>query len=303
MFSADTTDLISTTARSLGLEPAALMAVVEVESGGRVYAVVQGREEPLIRFEGHYFDRRLPASSREIARSQGLAAPVAGAVRNPPGQAARWRLLDRAAEIDRRAAYESTSWGVGQVMGAHWAWLGYASVDALVEEARSGLEGQLRLMLRYIRKAGLDEALRQRDWAAFAQGYNGSGFARNSYHLRLGLAYRRYARRLAPGADADGEPADLLRKGDRGERVRHLQRLLFALGYPVAADGAFGPETGAAVLAFQRRFGLAEDGIVGPRTRRHMEEALPAAGAQEALLNRLAALWRRLARLFTRWSI
>jgi hypothetical protein len=43
-------------------------------------------------------------------------------------------------------------------MGAHWAWLGFDSVDALVEEARSGAAGQARLMARYIEKAGLAEA-------------------------------------------------------------------------------------------------------------------------------------------------
>lgn len=48
----------------------------------------------------------------------------------------------------------------------------------------------------------------------------------------------------------------------RGGGVRSLQR---ALGVP--ADGAFGPQTEAAVKRFQRRRGLVADGIVGPQTR------------------------------------
>ncbi|TWH25864.1 MULTISPECIES: N-acetylmuramidase domain-containing protein [unclassified Aminobacter] len=113
---------IAEVARTLKVEPAALAAVVEVESGGRIQALVEGRPEPLIRFEGHYFDRRLAGDGREGARKQGLAAPQAGVIRNPASQAARWQMLRQAAEIDRKAAYESTSWGVGQVMGAHdWA--------------------------------------------------------------------------------------------------------------------------------------------------------------------------------------
>ncbi|WP_163267364.1 N-acetylmuramidase domain-containing protein [Chelativorans alearense] len=292
MLSADTIERIIDTASRAGLEPALILAVVEVETGGRTHAVVNGRREPLIRFEGHYFDRRLSPPDRELARREGLAAPSAGAVHNPPGQAARWRMLERAVEIDRRAAYESTSWGMGQVMGAHWAWLGFENVDALVDRARSGLEGELDLMLRYIGKAGLLEPLGRRDWAAFARGYNGPAFARNSYHVKLSLAYRRHARRLAEA----GAPLGLLRRGDRGMAVRHLQNLLRALGHAVAADGDFGPRTGAAVRLFQRRQGLAADGIVGPATMAAMEKALPPAGADRALQEGIAALWRRIAK-------
>lgn len=183
---------IAEVARTLKVEPAALAAVVEVESGGRVQALVEGKPEPLIRFEGHYFDRRLAGDRRERARKEGLAAPQAGVIHNPASQAARWQMLRQAAEIDCKAAYESTSWGVGQVMGAHWAWLGYPSVDALVEEAREGLAGQLRLMARYIEKAGLAEALRAHDWAAFARGYNGPAYRRNRYDTKLAAAYTIY---------------------------------------------------------------------------------------------------------------
>ncbi|WP_159587409.1 N-acetylmuramidase domain-containing protein [Chelativorans xinjiangense] len=293
MLSADTIERIIDTARRAGLEPALLLAVVEVETGGRTHAVVNGRREPLIRFEGHYFDRRLSPPDRELARREGLAAPSAGAVHNPPGQAARWRMLERAVEIDRRAAYESTSWGMGQVMGAHWAWLGFENVDALVDRARSGLEGELDLMLRYIGKAGLMEPLGRRDWAAFARGYNGPAFAANSYHVKLSLAYRRHARQLAA---VPGAPLGLLRKGDRGTAVRHLQNLLRALGHAVAADGDFGPKTDAAVTLFQRHQGLTADGIFGPATMEAMEKALPLADTGRTLRDGIAALWQRIAK-------
>ncbi|MFC6489135.1 N-acetylmuramidase domain-containing protein, partial [Nitratireductor sp. GCM10026969] len=84
MFSAETEKLIIEAAQNAGLAPATLLALVEVESGGRTHAVVRGRREPLIRFEGHYFDRRLSPEARQRAREEGLAAPKAGVVRNPP---------------------------------------------------------------------------------------------------------------------------------------------------------------------------------------------------------------------------
>jgi N-acetyl-anhydromuramyl-L-alanine amidase AmpD len=60
-----------------------------------------------------------------------------------------------------------------------------------------------------------------------------------------------------------GEYADvLLFRGSQGPQVAQLQRQL-----GITADGDFGPQTEAAVRAFQRRTpGLKVDGIVGPAT-------------------------------------
>ncbi len=285
---------IEKVAAEAGLEAAALLAVAEVESGGHAYAVIAGRPEPVIRFEGHYFDRRLSGAARERARALGLSSPRAGVVANPRSQAARWALVERAAAIDRQAAWESVSWGLGQVMGAHWAWLGYASVDAMVAEARDGIEGQARQMRRFIDKAGLDDALRRRDWVAFARGYNGPAYRRNAYHTRLAAAHERHAGNAAGSVPAgDGRSPDTHRRGDEGQAVRDLQRRLDALGHPVGCDGRFGAATEAAVKSFQRRSGLAPDGIAGPAT-------LAAIAAAEADL-REASLWRRIVTAIDDW--
>lgn len=294
MFTQATADEIRKVAAEFGIEPAALLAVAEIESGGDVFAVIDGKQEPLIRFEGHYFDRRLSGEVQARARAEGLASPDAGAVANPASQAARWELLERAAGIDRKAAYESVSWGLGQVMGAHWEWLGFPDVDALVAEARTGAGGQAGLMARFIRKSGLKDALEKRDWEAFARGYNGPGFRRNAYDTKLAAAYRRHS----GGGDAGesvGAPAErtaLLGRGSAGEAVRDLQRNLSALGYPLAPDGIFGRDTEQAVRAFQRDHGLDADGIAGPRTFAAIGEALPFGGAGGWAL----AAWRRVSR-------
>jgi peptidoglycan hydrolase-like protein with peptidoglycan-binding domain len=61
-------------------------------------------------------------------------------------------------------------------------------------------------------------------------------------------------------------PFPLVRKGDQQHPVKTLQYLLRARGHSVAVDGIFGPNTDAAVRAFQQQKGLAVDGIVGPNT-------------------------------------
>lgn len=281
-------------ARRLGVEAAALAAIVAVESGGQVTARVNGREEPLIRFEGHWFDRRLAGTMREQARRLGLASPRAGAVKNPISQAARWGLLGRAIDIDRAAALESTSWGIGQVMGGNWKMLGYESVEALVAEARSGPAGQLRLMANFLVSAGIVPALRRREWKAVARVYNGPAFAANAYDQKLASAYTRYAGHAAAPQPASDRPAGrVLSAGAHGEDIVSLQRSLSALGFPVAADGIYGPATIAAVRAFQKAHRLPADGIAGPLTLSAVSAAL-ADGIVHRLWRRFAGWFRRL---------
>ena len=58
----------------------------------------------------------------------------------------------------------------------------------------------------------------------------------------------------------------LVRKGDKAHPVPSLQYHLRARGHIVAVDGAFGPQTEAAVRAYQTEQNLTVDGIVGPQT-------------------------------------
>lgn len=61
--------------------------------------------------------------------------------------------------------------------------------------------------------------------------------------------------------------AESLRRGSRGELVTTLQKRLKTWGYYTGnVDGVFGSQTEQAVKYFQRKNGLAADGIVGPAT-------------------------------------
>lgn len=71
----------------------------------------------------------------------------------------------------------------------------------------------------------------------------------------------------------------ILKKGENGSDVKHLQELLNKFGYrdshgfPIGSDGDFGKKTKEAVQAFQRAHGLEDDGIIGARTMDALRKA------------------------------
>lgn len=67
---------------------------------------------------------------------------------------------------------------------------------------------------------------------------------------------------VASGGSSTTTSEPKLRRGDRGEAVKTLQKLLGGL----TVDGSFGPATDSKVRAFQKAKGLVVDGVVGPKT-------------------------------------
>ena len=70
----------------------------------------------------------------------------------------------------------------------------------------------------------------------------------------------------APSLASAARGEALVRRGHTGDSVRELQEQLKARGFQVTVDGKFGPETDAAVRAFQQSSGAKVDGLVGPET-------------------------------------
>jgi hypothetical protein len=249
-------------ATQYGIEPAAAMAFIETESNGTVFATVNGDKVPLIRYEGHYFDKLVPASRRAEARKQKLASPKVGGIANPSSQAGRYALLARAKAFDHAAAIASTSYGVGQVMGENWKDFGLKSAQEFENIAMSGFEGQIDLMFRFIEVNGLKKFINAKDWTAVARAYNGPAYAKNAYDVKMRDAYIRYSKSLPEKNEFSG----MLRLGSKGPEVRVLQNLLVRAGHTVKADADFGPATVKAVKDFQIKYFLTPDGVVGPKT-------------------------------------
>ena len=277
-FDAEVTRAICAVADEHQLEPAALLAVAEVESGGQAYTTLKGKRLPLIMFEYHVFYRNLPVSLRKQAVAADLARRRWGALPYRRTQERRYQLLAEAAELHEQAAHAACSWGIGQVLGENAIWLGYDSPKALAEEAMSGVAGQIEVMLRFIRKRRLLDALARHDWRLFALRYNGPGQVAR-YSRLMAAAYARHA--AMPSLKVKPPGPEMLRTGDKGAAVAALQAALRRAGHPISVDGDFGPATRRAVIRFQTAERLAPDGIAGPRTMARLQIRIAARYEQE----------------------
>ena len=180
-------------AHELGIEKAALKAVVEVECNNKGGFLRDGR--PRILFEGHIFWQRL--------RKRGID-PETLAAQHPDivypkwvrthykGGAGEWERFARAEKIHPAAAIESASWGMFQIMGFHWATCGCSSAEEFRRLMERSEADQMELSLRFMQKTGVTKWLKTKDWATFALRYNGSGYRANRYDTRLAEAYEKF---------------------------------------------------------------------------------------------------------------
>ena len=188
-----TNEQIKDLANKHGIEYAGLKAVVEVEASGKGFI----GDVPKILYEPHIMYRLLTKKNYITIRNNlmkahpNLCYPRWGTYKYG-AESIQHRRLEIASQFNRDTALESCSWGLGQVMGFHWQSLGYESLQAFINDMYESEAKQLEAMIRFIKVNGLLLALKNKDWVKFARGYNGSGYAKNKYHIKLANAYAKY---------------------------------------------------------------------------------------------------------------
>lgn len=187
---------IQRAAEALGCAPAAIHAVIEVESPSDGF-LPDGRVTIL--FERHVFWQQLKQAGVDPS-TVALPANVLSRERGGYiGGAAEYARLAQAAAINREAAHAACSWGRFQIMGYHAHTLGYADAQAMAAAFATGEAEHLAAFVRFV---AADDALRKAldagKWSAFAKAYNGPAYAQNLYDVRLARAFARY--RLAEAA-------------------------------------------------------------------------------------------------------
>ena len=80
---------------------------------------------------------------------------------------------------------------------------------------------------------------------------------------------------LAGAVSVHAADYQTIRPGDQGENVRQMQRALAFLGFELTDDGKYGGMTTQAVMLFQARMRLIQDGLAGSRTLSALYELAP----------------------------
>jgi N-acetylmuramidase/Putative peptidoglycan binding domain len=230
-------------AAALKVEPASIWAVLHVETTGCGFLLDR---RPVIRFERSIF-HKLTGGAYDSSHPA-ISNPAVG---NAAAEgAAQYALLNQAMALNPRAALESTSWGLGQVLGQNYALAGFADVQFFVLAMIDSENAQLGAFRSFIQSAHLAGHLQSQDWAAFARGYNGADYRHYQYDARLGAAHRLFS---------SGPLPDL--------KVRAAQLYLTLRGYqPKGVDGIVGASTIAATRAFQANAGLPQTGNLDDQT-------------------------------------
>lgn len=276
MFSDTLTKAIVESANANGIEPAAMLALVEVETAGNAFE--QDGRTPALLYERHQAYRLAGKVSRAL-QAAFVRAGLALAKWSPKTQykdqgtsAKRLALIANARAIDAEVANQSASWGVGQTMGFLYAELGFGSACAMVDHMAGNLAGQIECMVREIKNKHLIEPLNRHDWPHVALIYNGKGYAVNRYDVRLADAYKRWVRKLGAGGAVATVPADM-----PADDIKALQRKLRKLGYASVGnpDGRFGVKTVGALSQFQAHEGVPVTGKYDDATREAMKTAEP----------------------------
>ena len=188
-----TNEQIKDLANKHGIEYACLKAVVEVEASGKGFI----GDLPKILYEPHIMYRLLTKKNYITIRNNlmkahpNLCYPRWGTYKYG-AESIQHRRLEITSQYNRDTALESCSWGLGQVMGYHWKSLGYESLQAFINDMYESEAKQLEAMIRFIKVNGLLLALKNKDWVKFARGYNGAGYAKNKYHIKLANTYAKY---------------------------------------------------------------------------------------------------------------
>lgn len=237
----------------LDVPAATFWAVMAVESRG--FGFLADRR-PKILFERHVFHERtggrFSAAHPDISNKKSGGYGGAGAP--------QFERLSKAIALDRKAALESASWGLGQVMGYNARTAGFSAVEEMIAAMVDEEDQQMAGMVSFISENDLAKLLKQQRWEDFARRYNGPSYKKNRYDEKLEIAFNLYTVGATP---------DLM--------VRGAQACLFFIGYdPRGIDGVFGSGTQKALMRYQKDRGLKVDGLLSKELVEALwEEAFP----------------------------
>jgi hypothetical protein len=234
---------IAAAAEGLGIEPAVIAAVAEVESAGSGFLP---DKRPKILYEAHVFGRL--TLHRFDAEHPDISAPSWDRSLYGAAGAHQYDRLHRAMALDRLAALQSASWGRFQILALNWKEAGYPDVERFVSAMCASEAEHLKAFIGFCGSKDIIRFLAVHNWRSFVKVYNGPGQV-DLYSARLEAAYSKNAARAWPKSDAEDTMPNAV---SPFEKIKAIQLVL-----GVKQDGAFGKislgELNAALKALGQR--------------------------------------------------
>lgn len=170
-------------ANTLNCDIEEIRAFAKVESRGSGF-LPDGR--PVILFERHIFNRLLKAKGMSCDDTSICSSKSGGYL----GGVREHDRLGKAIAVDKESALQSASWGMFQCMGFNWKVCGYASLQDFINAAHRSEKYHLDMFVGFIKSNNkLLTAVRNKDWPTAARIYNGPGYKKNNYDVKLAQAY------------------------------------------------------------------------------------------------------------------
>lgn len=172
-------------AEELGVEVAAIKAVVSIEAGSAMKGF-SAPGVPVVNFDRTMYNRY----SRKVKGKGNKNAKVPSGL---TGYALKeWRELTNARRVNETAADMGTFWGMFQIGGFNYKICGCESVEEFVRLMSYSELEQLELFAAFLKNTGMLSDLKAKRWSAFARKYNGPSYARRGYHTKMESAYNKF---------------------------------------------------------------------------------------------------------------
>ena len=172
-------------AKELGVEVAAIKAVVKIEAGPKLEGF-WAPGVPVVNYVQSLFNKY-------NGKTKGRKLKDA---KVPPGLTGyalkEWTSLTNARKTNADAADMGSYWGMFQIGGFNYKLCGCESVEEMVAKVCESEFSQLEMFAVFIQNSGMLEALKKKDWAAFARKYNGPSYAKRGYHTRMAKEYANF---------------------------------------------------------------------------------------------------------------
>lgn len=175
-------------ADQLGIEVAAMKAVVSIEAGSEMKGF-WAPGVPVINFDATMY-RQFASKATSKAGDKNATVPegLTGYAKQ------EWTLLTNARRKNAQGADMGTFWGMFQIGGFNYKICGCGSVEEFVEKMSYSELSQLELFAKFVEETGMVTHLKNKDWAKFARAYNGKSYAKRGYHTKMANAYKKFSK-------------------------------------------------------------------------------------------------------------